>query len=136
MKGFNPYLTFNGNCREALEFYKECFDGQIEHIMTFGESKMGETEQEKNRIMHSVFRSGSIFFMASDSMPQQPATAGSNVTLNIDFNDPAGQKKVFDRLAQGGKVTMPLQDTFWGARFGMLTDKFGINWMANCELKK
>jgi PhnB protein len=136
MKGFNPYLTFNGNCREALNFYKDCFNGEIQQLMTFGEAKMGDNEQEKNRIMHSHFRAGSIFFMASDSMPQQPVNGGSNVTLNIDFQDVPTEEKIFNKLAQGGKVTMPLQDTFWGARFGMLTDKFGINWMMNCDLKK
>jgi len=136
MKGFNPYLNFNGSCREALEFYKDCFNGEIAQMTTFGDSQMGETEKEKSMIMHSVFKAGSIFFMASDSMPNQPVQSGSNVTLNIDFQETADQKKVFDKLASGGKVTMPLQDTFWGARFGMLTDKFGINWMTNCELKK
>jgi PhnB protein len=136
MKGFNPYLTFNGNCREALDFYKDCFNGAIDHLSTFGDAKMGETELEKNRVMHAAFKAGSIFFMASDSMPGQPVADGSNVTLNIDFQETGDQQKVFDKLSRGGKVTMPLADTFWGARFGMLTDKFGIKWMTNCELKK
>jgi PhnB protein len=135
MKGFNPYLTFPGNCREALNYYKQCFNGEIESIQTFGDAKMGGGA-DANKIMHSVFRAGSIFFMASDSAPDQPVPAGNNFTLNIDFEDPATQAKVFNKLGEGGSVNMPLQDTFWGARFGMLTDKFGINWMFNCELKK
>jgi PhnB protein len=136
MKGFNPYLNFNGNCREALDFYKDCFGGEIENVMTFGDAQMGNNDAEKKRIMHSVFKSGNIFFMASDSMPDQPVSRGSNLTLNIDFENVADQEKVFNKLARGGNVAMPLADQFWGARFGMLVDKFGINWMTNCELKK
>jgi len=135
MKGFNPYLNFNGNCREAMEFYKSCLNGEIESMMTFGET--GEKDPaQANKIMHSVLRAGKILFMASDCPPGVTVQNGNSITLNIDFEDTALQEKTFNKLAAGGKVTMPLNDTFWGARFGMLTDKFGINWMTNCELKK
>jgi PhnB protein len=136
MKGFNPYLSFDGNCREALEYYKQCFNGEIVSMQTFGDSPMPAEGDLKNRIMHSIFKAGSIYFMASDSAPGQPVKSGNNVTLNIDFEDPVMQEKVFSKLAAGGRINMPLQETFWGAKFGMLTDKFGINWMVNCELKK
>jgi PhnB protein len=73
--------------------------------------------------------------MASDAMGH-PVKTGTNVTLNVNFESVSDQEKIFNKLSKGGNITMPLQDTFWGARFGMLTDKFGINWMFNCELKK
>jgi PhnB protein len=133
MTGFNPYLTFDGTCRQALEFYKDCFTGEIESMQTAGEN--APRPELKDQIMHAVFKAGSIFFMASDAMGH-PVTRGSNVTLNINFDSVAQQEKVFNKLSGGGNVSMPLQDTFWGARFGMVTDKFGINWMVNCELKK
>lgn len=136
MKGFNPYLNFNGNCREALNFYKDSLGGNIESITTFGDAQMAKDAKDKDRVMHAVFKSGAVFLMASDSMPDQPVQAGTNVFLNIDFADTASQDKAFNKLAAGGRVIMPLQDTFWGARFGMLTDKYGINWMSNCEIKK
>ncbi len=136
MKGFNPYLTFSGNCREALEFYKDSLGGEITSMQTFGDAPMPSSPEQKDKVMHATFKSGNVFFMASDAMPGQPTHGGSNVTLNIDFGNIADQAKVFEKLSRGGRVHMALQDTFWGARFGMLTDKFGINWMVNCELKK
>ena len=136
MKGFNPYLNYNGNCREALNFYKECFGGEIVSIQTFADAQMAEGQAERDKIMHAVFKAGSVYFMASDCGPGQSVTPGTNVTLNVDFDNVADQEKVFNKLSSGGTVTMPLQDTFWGAHFGMLTDKFGINWMTNCDVKK
>jgi PhnB protein len=135
MIGFNPYLTFDNTCRQALEFYKDCFNGEIESMQTAGDSQMAKNADEKDKIIHAVFKAGSIFFMASDAMGH-PVSKGSNVTLNINFNSVSEQEKVFNKLSSGGNVTMPLQETFWGAKFGMVTDKFGINWMVNCELKK
>jgi PhnB protein len=138
MKGFNPYLNFNGNCREAIEYYKSCFNGEIESMMTFAEAgdAGGNDPSYAGKIMHAVLRAGSIFLMASDCPPGASVQSGTNITLNIDFADAGTQDKVFNKLATGGKITMPLQDTFWGSRFGMLVDKFGVNWMVNCELKK
>lgn len=74
--------------------------------------------------------------MASDSIPGHQPIEGNNISLSIDMNDVAEMEKIFGMMARGGKITMPLQDTFWGARFGMVTYKFGINWMFNCGLKK
>jgi PhnB protein len=134
MKGFNPYLNFNGNCREAVEFYKSCLNGEIVSMQTFGD--VPGSEGPKDKILHTVFKAGSVFFMASDCPPGVSVQFGNNIILNIDFEDTSSQEKAFNKLAAGGKITMPLQDTFWGARFGMLVDKFGISWMTNCEIKK
>lgn len=85
--------------------------------------------------MHSTLVFGDNVIMVSDSMRGQALSGNGNVHLSIDIEDTSQMEAIFNKLSQGGKVTMPLQDAFWGARFGMLTDKFGINWMFNCEKK-
>ncbi len=136
MKNLNVYLTFPGTCKDALAHYKEALGGDIVSLQTFGETPSPNIpEDQKNNVMHSEFRSGDIYFMASDSMQGQPLTSGDTVTLAIGLDSLEEQESIFSKLSDGGAVTMPLQDTFWGARFGMLTDKFGINWMLNCEKK-
>ena len=86
--------------------------------------------------MHAHLRIGEGEIMMSDSQPGMPVTTESNVQVALHFDDVADMSRKFEALAADGKVTMPLQDTFWGARFGMLTDAFGVRWMFNCELKK
>ncbi len=104
--------------------------------MRFGDSPMEIPEDAKNRIMHATFNFGSSSFMASDSMPGQDVPNCSNITMSLGTEDIEATNTTFSALATGGRINMPLEDTFWGARFGMLTDKFGINWMINCELPK
>jgi PhnB protein len=133
MKNLNVYLTFNGNCDEAINFYKKILGGEIITKQTFGESPMPSEENWKNKIMHVHYKSEGIELMASDSMPDQPVNAGSNISLSINMTDEDEQTRVFNALAEGGTITMPLADQFWGARFGMLTDKFGYHWMLNCQ---
>ena len=133
MKSVVPYFTFAGNCREAMNFYRDCFGGEITHMQTFEEAHMQVDDQVKNHIVHAEMRAGDILLMASDGgMTGFVSQVGNNVNLNVNLTDPAEQDKIFAALAVGGKVTMPLQDTFWGARYGMLTDRFGVNWMLNC----
>jgi PhnB protein len=126
-----PYLTFNGNAAEAMAFYSKALDGGILYQQTFGESPMPSSDESKDKIMHATFQAGKLTFMVSDAMPEHPATAGSNISLSLNFNSIEAIEKTFSALSDGAKITMELQDTFWGARFGMLTDKFGINWMFN-----
>jgi len=133
MKNLVVYLTFPGNCEEALNFYKKALGGEIIMKQTFGESPMPSEESAKNRIMHSQFKADEIFFMASDSMPGQTIHPGENVSLSINFTDENELARIFNALAEGGNVTMPLQDTYWNARFGMLRDKYGIAWMLNYD---
>ena len=132
----SPYLAFNDTCEAALNFYKDIFDGEIVGLMRFGDSPMEISEDAKNRVMHATFNFGNNSFMASDSMPGQDAPDCSNITMSLGTNDMEATNTTFSALAEGGRINMPLEDTFWGARFGMLTDKFGINWMINCELPK
>jgi PhnB protein len=135
MAQISPYLTFNGNCAEAMNFYKEVFGGEL-MMQTFGQAPMESSEECKDRIMHAQLTSGELILMASDSMPEHPITAGSNVTLSVQSKSKEEQEKYFNKLAESGQVTMPLADTFWGAYFGMLTDKFGMHWMFNTEHKQ
>lgn len=128
MKAINSYLMFNGNCREAMEFYAKAFGGEL-HVMTWAEAPQPPTEGA-DLVMHSRLTSGSVLLMASDTPGDRPPTpAGRNVGLSIECSSREEEERLFAALSEGGTVMMPLQDTFWGAFYGMLTDKFGIWWM-------
>ena len=132
-----PYLMFNGTAEKAIELYQRALGAKTENVVRFGEVQgMTVPADQKSRIMHATLRVGGGLLMASDSMPDKPVAAGDNAHVVLDFDDEKDMAARFDALASGGKVTMPLEDTFWGAKFGMLTDAFGINWMFNCEKKK
>jgi len=136
MEAIIPYLTFSGNASEALEFYCKALNGGVVFKQTFGESPIESLESQKDKIIHATFKAGDLNFLVSDGMPGQPVTSGTNLTLSLNFNDLDEINKTFSSLSEGGKVTMELQDTYWSARFGMLTDKYGFNWMFNHDLKK
>jgi PhnB protein len=130
----NPYLSFNGKCEEAFKFYERCLGGKIVAMMTYGGSPMeGHTPPEwRNKIMHARLTVGDEVLMGSDAPPDRYEGAkGISVTLGID--KPADAERIFHALAQNGTVQMPIQETFWATRFGMLVDQFGTPWMINCE---
>ena len=131
----NPYLNFAGNAEEALNFYKDALGGEILQIGRYGESPMPSDEDYKNKIMHARLVFDDNLIMVSDVFKGQEVSTRGNITLSVDVEDISKMEGVFGKLSAGGKVTMALQDTFWGARFGMLVDKFGVPWMFNCELK-
>jgi PhnB protein len=131
----NVYITFNGNCREAMTFYKDCLGGEL-HIMNFEGSGMDVPAEAKNNVLHSTLQKDGILLMASDTMPGKPPIVGNNLSISINCESQAQTDAFFNGLVAGGKPTMPLQKTFWGAYFGMLTDKFGINWMFNFDEPK
>ena len=132
MKSLNPYLTFNGDCAEAMNYYKNILGGEL-RIQRFGDVPDQSTVETADLIMHSELIVDNIHIMASDTMPGQKVDFGNNITLNISLTDEAEQTRIYEALVAGGRVTMPLQNTFWGARFGMLVDKFGNSWMLNCN---
>lgn len=136
MLGLKPFITFSGNCEEALNYYKERLQGEILSLMRFEGAPMEIPEELKQKVMYSEFKFGDCAFMASDQMRPEELKAGNNISLSIGTTDLALTEKWFNSLARDGIVKMPLQDTFWGARFGIVTDKYGINWMFNCELAK
>ncbi len=130
----NPYLTFNGQCAAAFKFYERCLGGKIEAMLTHGESPMVEQvpPEGRDRIMHARLVVGDKVLMGSDApLEHYEQPKGFSVTLGID--DPADAERIFHALAENGTVRMPLQQTFWAVRFGMLVDQFGIPWMVNCE---
>ena len=138
MEPIIPYLNFNGDAADALKFYAAAFDGTILFQQTFGDSPMGEQtpDEARGKIMHATFQAGGLTLMVSDTMPGQEVKPGSNTSLSLNFTTVEAIEKTFAALSAGATVTMQLQDTFWGARFGMLTDKFGINWMFNHDYEK
>ncbi|MXX95989.1 MAG: VOC family protein [Gammaproteobacteria bacterium] len=134
MASINGYLTFNGNCREAMEFYRSIFGLDFESMMTFGDGPDGVGGSDSNRIMHASlpFESGTL--MASDTADDDPNfSEGNNFSLCLDTDDKTQTDEWLAKLSDGGKVTFPAQKTFWGAYFAMCRDKFGINWMLMCE---
>ncbi len=130
----SPYLTFNGNCRDAMTFYQACLGGKLT-MQTFGEAPMPSAPEDKEKIMHAMLENDALSFMASDSMPGQPVTMGTNVSLSLVGTDETLLRGFFAKLSEGGNVTMPLDKQFWGDVFGMCTDKFGIHWMVNIAEK-
>lgn len=133
-----PYLFFTGNCEEALNFYKGVFGGDIAEIMRWKDMPKDAggpevTAENENKVMHARFNSSAVQLMAADASPGKTYGEGP-VSLSIGLSDPSEAQRVFDALSAGGKVEMPLADMFWGAKFGMFTDKFGIDWMMNCQL--
>jgi PhnB protein len=136
MESIVPYLTLNGNATDALDFYAKALNGNIESCQTFGDAKMEVPEENKNNILHAVLKAGDLTMMFSDSFRNANVSQGSNLALSLNFNELEEMEKVFGALSAGAKITMPLQDTFWGAKFGQLTDKFGFNWMFNHDYKK
>jgi len=131
-----PYLFFSGNCQEALDFYKGLFGGEIGEIMRWKDAPpdMSFGPEYANRIMHAEFSSPAVKFMASDSRPTTQYGDG-RISLSLNTRDASEAKRVFAALADGGNVEVPLEKAFWNALFGMLTDKFGIDWMVNCQLE-
>jgi PhnB protein len=131
-----PYLNFNGTAEKAIKLYEGALGARVESIQRYGDVKeMNTPPEHRSRVMHAELRIDEGAIMMSDSPAGMPVSGGNNVHVALDFSDPGEMSKKFDALAAGGTVVMPLQDTFWGAKFGMLTDAYGINWMFNAELK-
>jgi PhnB protein len=132
MKELNPYITFNGNTRQAMQFYQSCLGGEL-HLIPFAESPMQVPPEAKEKIMHGKLVSGPVTIMASDPMPGQTTNVASNIALFINCESLDEIKRLFTALGTNGKITIPLQDTFWGAHFGMVTDQFGTHWMFSLD---
>lgn len=132
MIGVNPYIAFRGNCREAIDFYKAAIGAEEVYAQTYGNSPMSEMGKP-DAIMHCTIKIGDSNVMMCDDFHTEGLSTNGNISLAIGLNDVEKAKQMFDALSDGGTVTMPLDKTFWAEAFGMLTDKFGINWMVNCD---
>ena len=135
MKDVNACLIFDGNCREAMKFYEKCLGADL-YLMPFSETPCNAPKEAKDLIAHARLGNGSALLMASDTMPGMPFQQGNNFSVNINCESFEEIERFFTALSENGKVTMPLHDAFWGTRFGMLTDQFGVNWMFNFEKPK
>ena len=124
IKTVTPYLNFDGAARDAITLYEKALGAKSEGVMPF--------DTDPNRVMHATLKLGAGQVMISDVQPGMKLAQGSNAHVTLDYDNADEMKRAFATLGEGGKVTMPLQDTFWGATFGMLTDRYGINWMFNC----
>ena len=130
----NPYLNFNGQCEAAFKFYERCLGGKLEALITHGNSPIADQVPPnwKDMILHARLVVDGQVLMGSDSPPDRyEKPRGFAVTIGL--NDAATAERVFSALSENGSVTMPIQETFWAIRFGMLVDQFGIPWMVNCE---
>jgi len=134
MTQINSYLTFSGNCRQAMEFYKECLGGELT-FQTIGESPMADKMPAKMKdcILHSRLQKGALIIMATDCVPEPGLIKGNSVSLELECSSEDEIRKCYAKLSSGGKTTHPLENTFWGALFGGLIDKFGIHWLLNYD---
>lgn len=135
----NPYLTFVDNCEEAFNFYKSVFGGEFTYVGRFKDSppEYAGDPADGEKIMHISLPLGEgTMLMGSDTPASMAAnhTPGTNITLTLSPDSEEETNRLFNQLSGGGIVTMPLDKTFWGSYFGMVTDKFGINWMLDYEL--
>jgi PhnB protein len=129
----DPYLSFKDNARQAMEFYKTVFGGKLT-ISTFKEYHASQDPSEDNKVMHAMLvAENGITFMAADTPNSMGYQPGASISLSLSGNNLGELKAYFEKLAAGGKVAQPLEKAPWGDTFGMLTDKFGINWMVNVE---
>ena len=131
-----PYVHFEGQAQEALEFYKSVLDGEIIMVSRYGDSPMPVDEDWKDKIMHGRLKFGNSIFYVSDGPKGYRSSKDGNIQLSVDVPDADKIEEVFNKMAEGGQVTMPLAQQFWGAKFGMLKDKYGIGWMFNGEVKE
>jgi len=127
----SPYISYSGDCEEALTFYKSCFGNQATLELThYGDQAPSEDMKEK--VIHSTLKVGDQFIiMGCDT---SPIIIGNNVQLSVDFSDVQEMEEIFKMMSEDGNVTMELQDTNWKARFGMFTDKYGVGWLFYCQL--
>lgn len=132
----NPYLSFKDNARQAMEFYKSVFGGKLT-LSTFKEFGASEDPAEANKIMHSMLEADNgITFMGSDTPNGMPYQEGTRISMALGGDNLPELSGYFEKLSVGGKVGMPLAKAPWGDTFGMVTDKFGIDWMVNVAGKK
>ena len=134
MSQLNPYLHFKDDAREAMEFYKSTFGGELT-LMTFGDMHMGEAA-DANKVMHSTLTAGDLVIMASDAPEHWETQPGNSVGMSLSGDNEDELRGYWSKLAEGANVMQPLEKAPWGDTFGMLVDKFGIEWMVNVNAQR
>jgi len=137
MTQINSYLTFNGNCREAMTFYRECLGAEL-ILQTIGASPMSDKmpEQMRDCILHSTLQKGTLVLMGSDMVPESGLKKGNAVSLMLACSSEDEIRDFYKKLSVGGRVNHPLEDTFFGSIMGDLTDQFGNHWLLNFDKKQ
>lgn len=132
----NPYLSFRDSAREAMEFYQTVFGGEL-RMNTFKEFQASEDPSEDDKIMHSQLEAeNGIVFMAADTPSSMEYRKGTNISMSLSGDNDAELTGYFEKLSDGGTVNEPLVAAPWGDKFGMLTDKFGVDWMVNISAQQ
>ncbi len=132
----NPYISFNGNAKEAMEFYKNVLGGNLT-MSTFKDGGMPTSPADADKIMHAqLIADNGITLMASDTPPEMPYNPGTNISISLSGDNEGELKGYWNKLSEGANISMPLNKAPWGDTFGMLTDKFGISWLVNISGKK
>lgn len=127
------YLSFTGQCQEALDFYQSIFGGEIINRQTYDNEEMDIPEHYRNKLQHAELKGDGFHIMAYDVSPDSAITKGTNIQMSIDLENEEKGKTFFRALAEGGKVLTEFQKTNWGAHYGRVTDPYGINWMINAK---
>jgi PhnB protein len=135
MKEMITYLNFDGKTRDAMEFYSRCLGAEL-FLMPYAEANVEAPPEARDRIMHAKLTKGSCVLMASDTMPGMPFQSGNNFYICLNCESLEETERAFAALGENGHVMTPLQDMFWGARFGVIVDQFGVGWMFNFEKPK
>lgn len=130
---FSPYLNFNGNCKEAFEFYAQVLGGEIIALMTFAEAppEADVSPDAKDQVMHAQLKVGDMIIMASDAPRTFQPAQGMHITIGVDT--PGEAERIYKALSEGGEISMPMEETFWARRFAVFKDRFGTPWMVNCD---
>lgn len=130
------YLTFNGNCREAMHFYQDCLGGELT-LQTIGESPLSDKMPAKMKdcILHAILTKGPLVLMGSDMVPPSGLIKGNAVSLSLSCNSEEDINTIYRKLSEGGTADHPIEVSFWGALFGDLTDKFGNHWLLSFQKK-
>ncbi|MGM9475098.1 VOC family protein [Pedobacter sp. GSP4] len=134
MAYINSYLTFNGNCREAMTFYRDCLGGELT-LQTIGESPVAGKmpNSVENSILHAVLAKDELVIMATDMVEEVGLIKGNAISLMLNCSSEEEARGLYHKLSKGGRAVHPLQETFWGALFGDLTDRYGNNWLVNYD---
>jgi PhnB protein len=132
----NTYLSFDGNCEAAFRYYQDVLKAELESFIPFRDSPVGKDVPKnwQDKVMHACLRVGEHRLMGSDGMPGQPWPGILGLSMSLNVTEVAEAERLFGALAEGGRITMPLEKTFWSPRFGMLTDRFGVPWMVNVDV--
>jgi len=127
------YLAFGGNCQEALNFYADCFDAEVKNRQTYADKNIDVPSSFRDRLQHAELEGKGVHFMAYDAAPDTPLTDGTKIHLSIDMNDKEEAKELYAKLSSGGRIHHELRNREWDALFARFTDRYGINWMINCD---